>query len=596
MTAAPQNPEGPGFPVRTRVVTALLVVSVAALLHLIVGFRPVPSIDDFAYIPFFRHLADPSLYPRDALLQSMSLHSLAWYAIARLSDAGGDFAAGAWVATLALSVATVAALWRLATTMRVPAALLPIFALLACASEMHGVGRGQLDGIFGAGLHGQWIALACLLFSYDAFLRGRLQRSGVFLGLSAIGHLSVAMHGGFVLAMASLLMPGPRRHSLATIAGISSLIALPALLPVLSHLSHDPGQGWPLSRLIHDGYIFRLSQEYSAGLTRSGWLSATLKLLAGTGGALLLRSTDSPSPYGRVLALALGHLLLLVGAVVFYGLLPDLSLAPYLLALTRTSPLLAMMASLLALSGFSAHIRAGGREEAPFQLLLAAGVAIALLLELRLLVNWDRSSLALLALAPLLALTFEAGRTRTLALTAALASVVALSGVAIRNQDRLESAPGNEAAALYAWARGATPAGAVFVVPPGMQDFRWYSMRSAYVDFKMFPSASVGGIAAWRERLNDVAAPDRRARRADGWNAARELDRCYASRNSPARIAVLLERTGADYFVWDADGLRIPPMTGTDRTPAAGLGEVFRNSRFVVYRALAESAGGGSRD
>ena len=224
-------------------------------------------------------------------------------------------------------------------------------------------------------------------------------------------------------------------------------------------------------------------------------------------------------------------------------------------------------------------------------------MALAVGLELRVFVGWDRASLALLALAPLVALTFEAGRARTFALAGALAAVVAGAGAgaAIRHGDRLESAPAPEAAELYAWVRDSTPAGAVFIVPPGMQEFRWHAVRSAYVDFKMFPSGTVGAIAAWRERLDDVAAPDQRARRADGWNAARELDRCYASRNSPARIAGLLERTGADYFVWDADGLRIPPMTGADTAPSAGLGEVFHNSRFVVYRARAESGDGGSR-
>jgi len=59
----------------------------ALLVHLAVGYRPLPSLDDFAYLPVFRHAADPSLFPRDVLLQGMSLHSLGWYWLYRLAHA-----------------------------------------------------------------------------------------------------------------------------------------------------------------------------------------------------------------------------------------------------------------------------------------------------------------------------------------------------------------------------------------------------------------------------------------------------------------------------------------------------------------------------
>jgi hypothetical protein len=316
-------------------------------------------------------------------------------------------------------------------------------------------------------------------------------------------------------------------------------------------------------------------------------------MACGLAGALLLRATGSPARTGRALALALGQAILLAGAAIFYGPLAEASLVPYLLALTRTSPLLVVLTATLVAAGLGAHLQARGREEKPFQMVVAAALALATLLLLRMFVPWNAALVVLLALLPVAAVGLSGGRAARAGFVTVLVVVTLAAGLRIREDDRLEASPPPEAAELYAWVRSETPSGAVFVVPPGFQEFRWYAERSVYVDFKMFPPATVDAIAAWRHRLDDVASPDREARKAEGWDAARQFDRCYATRNSPERIAALLQRSGADYFVWDADGLRIPPLTGSDRTPAAGLGEVFRNSRYVVYRALEQ---GGGRD
>lgn len=589
---SPQSDSGDIASPSARALGVLLVLATAALLRVGLGYRPVPSIDDFAYLPAFRHLADPASYSRDALLQSMSLHSVGWYAVFRAAAATTGVTAGFWLATLALSVATVAGLARLAAALGASRAFLPLVTLLACASSLHGVGRGQLDGLFGNGLHGQWMGLVALLFAYDAFVRERAARSGVFLGIAALAHLSVAMHGAFVLGLAVLVTPGPRWRNLATAAALSALIALPAIVPALSHLSGAAVEAWPASRLIEEGYRFRLAHEYDFGLTRTGWLGATLLMCAGAGGALLSRSSRPDAPTGRVLALALGHVVLVAAAALMYGPLADAALLPYLLSLTRTSPLLVALVAVLIVGGLSHHLGRAAGHDAPFQLLLAVATALAVLMELRLFVEWNAALVALLALGAAVALAGRRDGLRRLAVVAVLAAVTAVAGGQLRRFDRVEAVPSPEAAQLYAWIRRQTPPGAVFVVPPGLEEFRWYAERSVYVDFKSFPPASARAIAAWRDRLDDVAAPDRAARAAHGWDAAREFDRCYAARNTPARIAALLTRSGADYFVWDADGLRIPPQTGSDRTAVPGLGEVFRNARFVVYRASAGSGGG----
>jgi hypothetical protein len=93
-------------------------------------------------------------------------------------------------------------------------------------------------------------------------------------------------------------------------------------------------------------------------------------------------------------------------------------------------------------------------------------------------------------------------------------------------------------------------------------------------------------VRLWRQRLENVAAPDALARDARGWEGVAEWDRTYAGRNTPARIESLLHETGAGYFVWDRQGLRMPPFVNRNRTPDSGLAIAFENARYEVYRLV----------
>ena len=93
-------------------------------------------------------------------------------------------------------------------------------------------------------------------------------------------------------------------------------------------------------------------------------------------------------------------------------------------------------------------------------------------------------------------------------------------------------------------------------------------------------------VRLWRQRLEKVAAPDRLAREARGWGGTVEWDRTYAGRNTPERIESLLRETGADYFVWDRQGLRVPPFVNRDRAPDPALAIAFENARYEVYRLV----------
>ncbi|HXC50405.1 MAG TPA: DUF6798 domain-containing protein [Candidatus Limnocylindrales bacterium] len=563
-----------------------LVIATALLIHLAVGYRPLPSLDDFAYLPVFRHAADPSLYPRDVLLQQMSLHSLGWYWLFRIADATVGVARGFWAATLLLGVATVAGAWRLSRSLGMSPALFPFLGLLAFASQLNGVGRGAYDGAFGGAMHGQWMALACLLFAYDAFVRRRAVASGIALGLAVLSHVSVAIHGAMVLSIATMLLPGPKIRPLATIALVSALLGAPALAPLAAHLAHSQQAGWTTTQIIDGGYLFRLPHEYTLDIGRTGNLGALLLSLAAIAGALFLRRSPAKRPAARMMALAVGQAALLVLGAVFYTGFPHASLAPYLLAFTRTSPLLVVILWAVALAGLDRFL-VERASPVPFHLLAGVALALAVVFELRLFVSWNTASASLLALGAVLC------GLRVLELDVRLPRAVlggllaALAGIALdasARRDVLETVPSPDAAELYQWSRTSTPADAMFIVPPGFETFRWFARRGAYVDFKLFPPATLESVSTWRERLDDVAEPDRRALALDGWRAAREFDRCYANRNTPQRIAALLARTGADFFVWDSDGLRIPPLVDAAREPSAKLDPVFVNTRFTVYR------------
>ena len=567
-----------------------LVAATALLLHVAVGYRPMPSLDDFAYLPVFRHAADPSVYPDDTLLRHMSFHSPGWYWIYRLSDATVGLARGFWIATLALSVATVAAVLRLMQSLGAAPSLLPLVGLLALGSQLNGIGRGAYDGAFGAAFHGQWLALCALLFSYDAFVRRRWVASGVALGVTALSHLSVAIHGGFVLALATVLVHRSRSvRPLATIAATSIVVGLPSVVPLLAHFTKSQATTWPQQRIIQDGYLFRLPHEYTLDLGTTGNLGALLLALAALAGALFLAWSPAKASVSRVLALAVGQMVLLIFAALFYAGAPQASVVPYLLALTRTSPLLIVLLWIVAIAGFDRFVETRG-STVPFHLLAGVALTLAILFQLRMFVEWSAPAATLLALASACWLVEKTGPTgaslgaaRTVAATGLAAVAAAASLVVTIQSDVLDEVPDAEAAELYEWSRS-TPADAVFIVPPGFETFRWYAERSAWVDFKLFPPATIESISMWRERLDDVARPDRQALSLDGWRAAREYDRCYATRNTPERIAELLAKTNASFFVHDADGLRIPPLLGRSHPPGDRLDEAFRNSRFTVYR------------
>jgi hypothetical protein len=265
------------------------------------------------------------------------------------------------------------------------------------------------------------------------------------------------------------------------------------------------------------------------------------------------------------------------------------SVTAYALDLTLTSPLLPLLSGLAIMAAIEADLtreRDGGR--APRVLRLALGAAAATLLVT---LPWSLRDLlaAALGLAALAALMTR--RAHRLA-TAVLVAAAVAAGVAFARRTRTPAPLDQADAELHAWARS-TDKRAAFIVPPMARGFRYYTRRGVYVDYDLVPPASPRAMFMWRDRLDLVARPDDRIASVPAWRRPYAMDRSYAIANTPARAAELLEQLGADYLVWDARGLAIPPHLPVHRPPDPRVIEVFRNERYVVY-TLAERPRAGS--
>lgn len=586
--AAPERPGRAPAEARRPIPTSIAVpfiVTVALLVRVGVGYRPFPSIDDFLYVPLAWTAANPTLYPRDELLHAFLLHAPAWrLVVTGLGQYLGEPLAF-WVATLALTVATVGAAWRLLVGLGGRAAFLPIAVLVGFCGRVQGIGRGLYDGALGNAFHVQWLALVLLLWAYDAYLRERPVWAGILLGCAAAAHPVVGVHGAFVLAIATMTAGAGKWRQLGPLALSCLVVSAPVALPLARGLLAGGPSGLPTAEIIREGFLFRTAHEFSfVGTSTAAALLLAVTGLAGFLALRLLGRTGSKRYTAGYVGLLLGHGLLILAVVLFHGPFSfgDLQsrwLLPYMLHLSRTSPLFVALAGIAVTAAVSVRVTEERRIPSG---ILARGALIAVLATLLLVLPWRPSYV--FAVAAGLPFFLVAGRVshRAVAAGLVLAATVAL-GFASRHQV-LRATLTPEETELYEWVHKATPDSALFIIPPGLEGFRFYAVRSAYVDFKLFQSSSPRMIAEWRRRIDQVSAPDRAAREARGWPAVPLLDRSYANRNTPARIADLLVTTGADFFVWDSAGLLTPPFVPVVRSEDRRVEVTFANPRFEVFR------------
>ena len=108
--------------------------------------------------------------------------------------------------------------------------------------------------------------------------------------------------------------------------------------------------------------------------------------------------------------------------------------------------------------------------------------------------------------------------------------------------------------------RDETPRDALFVIPVGLSEFRVIARRSAYVDFKLFSVAQPDQAALTRARIDEVARPAPENRDAVGWPAAVLWGEDQRRDATCARMAEILNETGADYYLRLVAPEETPPV------------------------------------
>ena len=551
----------------------LLVTATAFLLRAVRGYRPFPSVDDFVYIPLARAAVFPELFPRDVMLQEFVLHAPVWTWAVWLSEHSIDLAALFWLLTVVLSIATVAAAFRLLKALGATGVLLPLLCWIALAGRVNGVMRGQYEGALGDAFHVQWLALCLLLWAYVALVERRALLSGIFLGLAAIGHPVVAAHGAFVILLAAVLAREGAR--LLQVGLAAAVVSAPVSLPLVYRLVEARADAAvPAAELIQTGFMFRAPHEYSIDYATTGEIAfLALVVLAGTAGAALLLRDRENQPARTLAGILLGHVVLSAAALLVHwpwasGGIFERSTLPFLLHLSRTSPILLVVGAALALAATES-----GSGYRPLRW------ALAFVLLILLLFPWSPAVMLFVLLSGLALLHQRALAYRHwIQVALGLVAIVALGRMVA--SDRLEAAVAPEEQALYSWVRTRTPVEAMFIIPPGFQQFRTYTDRGAYVDFKFFASATPSLIPEWRRRLELIAAPDSATLARRGWPGLPAWDSSYAKHNTPRRIAKLLKETGMDYFVLDL----AYASPGAASRLGQGLTTAYADSRYRVFK------------
>lgn len=578
---------GPGLAVAIAVGTGLL-------LRAAKGYRPFPSIDDFNYIPHARAVLDSGLFSRDTIIQEMVDHTPLWPMLIRGLESTVGLSLGLWLLTIVLSIATAVGMMRLIRSLGGSGLLLPLAAVAAFAGIMNGLGRGAYDGAFGDAVHMQWIALTLLLFVYDAVIRQRPAVTGVLLGLTAIAHPMVAAHGAVAVTCSAPFWKGRRLRNLLLVGTIAFLVSSPVSIAILAGvLARSSASGASATEIANLCYLFRLPHEYL--INRSALLIYFVYVAMGITGVSVLNEQPEDgrerNRCGTMAGLIVGHVVILAAAVLLHGeMLGETwtlnSLLPFQLHLTRTTPLLLVLSAVAVAAAFERELLSRQQTDGYVRwgrlVFWCAVIPICLLL----LFSGTKWSLPVVILIVFGLITVAVcQRAVQQKYLTGLWSLVAVAALVVHGQATTLDAPlAGEEAELYAWVQGDTAKDTLFIVPPGMEAFRHYGLRSVYVDFKLFPTAMPALLPEWRRRLEQVAAPDAIALTGRGIPWVAEWDRTYANRNTPGRIADLLSETDADYLVWDRQGLERPPYVSVDRPDDPRVSVCFENDRFRVYR------------
>jgi hypothetical protein len=566
----------------------LVALATVFLVRATLGYRPFPSIDDFAYLPLSWDFLNPSLFPKDDLMAGFGNHQIAYAALVAIAERTLGLPTFFFLVTLLLTALSVFAIARLMRTLGVEGYLLPFALALSAAVVVRGLGRGGYDGLIGDAVHGQWIAILLSLLAFDALLRDKPLVAGSLLGLAAYGQSMLAFHSALAIGIAGLFLGRAGLRSTMRVAIAAILVSLPLLysLSTFSIVTDSPAHSVDWTA-IAEAYLFRAPHHYDFRL----FDIALVVLIVSAGAAALARIADLQSARDRrAVGLYLGISLLFIASVAFYSILRDVlpakyAVATYILDLSRSTPLLFALAGVFLSVALERDLTGtSGDRKTPFWGRLAWTLTLVCTLAL-LTFNMRHQVWVYLGLA-LSLMTVLAFRLSIRPIYVGIPWMIAgvAAAIAFIGAVQLDAEVSREEGELYTWAQTQTSPSALFIVPPGFQKFRAYAKRGVYVDFKVERMAQPHLIGEWKRRLTLVAHPDRLAQQSKGWDGVAEWDRTYAARNKPERIAFLLQETGSDFFIFDQEGLKIPPFVDTAREPSPRLETAFENQRFTVYR------------
>ncbi len=569
----------------------LLILVCTFLFRVLRGYRPFPSGDDFTYIVWSWITINPEMYSRDIFFHSGPLHSVLWPVIVNIFELTIGLPDGFWLLTLLLSVSTITVVANLFQIINKNFYIFPIVLIIAFASPsiFQGIGRGIYDGLFGDAFHVQWLGLLFLLWTYFFAIRNKPILCGVLLGLSALSHPVIAFHGAMALSLV-FLSEGKDGIKQLLIIGITSIIIFtPALSTVLGIMTREPDVTLSGNE-IYSQLLFRLPEQfYLEAFTDKIFLSILLLyiflIIAG-----VLFSRKNNKDYLSSIRLEkfwIFHFVLFIIAIIIHSPWIDfgevVGRVAYYFSLTRTTPLFFCLSSIYfgrSLSESFTRLRSDVFTERLFTYCLIACFAIFT----SLVIDYHFIIILLIILS---LLTYLQNYFSFLKVPTSFCLVVLLfcSALYIFENDIRKAQIPKEQLSLYSWIKENTSEDSLFIIPPSFYEFRYYSKRSAYVDFKIFTNTT-SLISLWRTRLETVSHPDELALKAKGWEGIKYWDRSYALRNSEKEIESMLRKLQVDYFIYDLEGLKIVPRDPFATEPILSgeqLNESYRNSRYIIY-------------
>ncbi len=549
----------------------------AALAALVLqGIQPFPIVDDFAYGPLSELWLDPLLFAADDQLRLFANHALVYTAVYALSDITVGVPTGFLIATILLSIASVLAMLAIMRAVGARGATIPLVLALCVGVVLPGIGRGDYGGFIGQSFHHQWVSLCLVAWAFAAGLKNRGVAAGALLGAAAFAQPMTALHGAAILACVWAAQGRDGIRPLLRAAAMSIIVALPVAFFLVSQIMDAQNLPVPpVRQLIDQVYLFRAPHHYALSPTQFSvaGLYAAMGLLS-----LMALGAANPAMRRPMAGLMAGMCVLLALAWVVHAA-PGLSgdhvvlLAVYLLDITRSTPLLFMVSALLFASALEAvHFP---RPKPFMAALLAAGILALLIL----LVNggvygWFFAAFGLFGAAFL-------QRPKVLWAAQGLGAVFCAGVFVSMIVQQPTKAPIESArAALFNWVRSETAPDALFIIPPGMLDFRHYAQRSVYADFKLLSIAQPGQAWLTRKRVESVARPDTAALAARGWQGAILWDNAYHRGATCDHISRLLPATGAQYFI-----LRHSDSHGNGvRRPDCGVLKIaYENKNYSAY-------------